>query len=156
MKFLVHCKKTVDCTFVVDADTEEQADQKLSAGEYEYKKERTITQDSYLGYEFVTDEEFSGTGDDAVICSVEDLCRELGTTKDHLERYLYENTECGMPISWDDGGVTLVGYVEGMDCEGPSYTLRFPFTMGGFDDAVAKLEVVASDLWDALNNSETE
>ena len=156
MKFFVHCTKTVDCTFVVDADTAEQADKKLSAGEYEYKREWTTTQDSYLGYEYVTDEKFSGTGDGAVICSVEDLCRELGTTKDDLKRYLYKNTECGMQVSWDDDGVTLVGYVEGADCDSPSDTLLFPFTMGVFDDTVATLEVEADELWHEWNDDEAE
>lgn len=154
MKYIVHCTKTVHCTFVVDANTDEQADKKLSAGEYEYKKEWLATQDTYLGYEYATDEKVSGTGDGAVICSVEDLCRELGTTTDDLERYMYEHTECGMPISWDDEGVTLVGYAEGADCDHPSDTLLFPFTMGVFNDTVATLEVEADELLHGWNDAE--
>lgn len=156
MKYLIHCTKTIDCTFVVDADTDEQADKKLSAGEYEYKREWVTTKDCYLGYEYVTDEKASGTGDGAVICSIEDLCRELGTTPEDIERDMYKNTACGMPISWDDKGVTLVGYVEGMDADGPSDTLLFPFTMEVFNDTVETLEYEADELWHEWNDEQEE
>jgi len=156
MEYIVKCRKVIECTFVVGADTDEQADEKLTTGQYRYKAEQVKTMDSYLGYEYVTYEKVSGTGDGAVICSIEDLCEALGTTVDGIERLMYKNTACGMPISWDDNGVTLVGYAEGADCDHPSECLLFPFTMKDFDQTVQGLEYAADELWHEWNDDEDE
>ena len=77
MKYIVDCKKVIRCRFVVDADTDEQADKKLLAGQYESKVETTETQDVYQGYEYEDYKVFSGEGDETVICSIEDLCETM-------------------------------------------------------------------------------
>ena len=156
MKYIVECKKVVHCKFVVDADSVDQVDRKLSAGQYEFKTETMKTQDVYQGYEYVGHIVLSGEGDETVICSIEDLCDALGTAMDDIECYMYENTDCGMPISWDDHGVTLVGYVEGADCDGPSETLAFPFTLKDFNDTVDALEAEADVMWHEWNDEDTE
>ena len=152
MKYVVKCKKVIDCVFVVDADTDEQADRKLLDGKFEFKKETVTTQDCYLGYEYIDFKTYTGTDDEVVICSIEDLCNELGTDVDRIERDMFKNTACGMPISWDDNGVTLVGYVEGADCDGPSETLAFPFTMKEFNDTINYLEEEANEMWHEWND----
>ena len=156
MKYIVDCKKVIRCKFVVDAGTDEQADKKLLAGQYESKVETTETQDVYQGYEYEDYKVFSGEGDETVICSIEDLCEALGTTVDDIESYMYKYTDCGMPISWDDHGVTLVGYVEGADCDGPSETLAFPFTLKDFNETVDALEAEADVMWHEWNDDDEE
>jgi hypothetical protein len=157
MKYIVKCKKVMQCIFVVDAADDLQADQKLLEGKYESKFETVKTLDSYFGWEYEDDKKYTGVGEQAVICSIEDLCSELGTTVDRIERDMYKNTACGMPIEWNERGVTLVGYVEGADCDGPSETLEFPFTMKEFNETVQRLEDAADEMWHEWNDvDETE
>ena len=153
MKYIVECEKKIKCIFVVDAENDEECDRKLTNSEYEYKTEVVETKDCYLGYEYKTHETYSGAGDGTVICSVNDLCEYLGTTPDHLERYMFKNTECGMPIAWDDEKVTLCVYAEGADAEW-SHDLLFPFTAKDFDEMVEVVEDESDELWHEWNDEE--
>ena len=154
MKYIVECEKKTKCLFVVDASDEELCDKKLRAGQYEKKLEIVETTDTYLGYEYKSHEKYSGKGDEAVICSIEDLCRELGTEPDHLERYMFKETENGLPISWNDDGVTVSAYAEGANCDGPSATMLFPFVMREFNNIVSHLEQVSDEMWHEWNDDD--
>lgn len=155
MKYVVECEKKIKCMFVVDAVDEEECDKKLSAGEYEFKAETTENTDSYLGYRYKDHKAYSGTGNETVICSVNDLCNYLGTTPDLLERDMYKNTDCGMPIAWDDQKVTLCVYAEGADAEW-SYDLFFPFTAKEFDSTVETVEEESEQLWHEWNDDDDD
>ena len=157
MKYIVRCKKVIQCIFVVDADDDYQADRKLLDGKYESKFETVKTTGTYLGWEYEDHKTLTGIGEQTVICSIEDLCSRLGTTVDGIKRCMFKYTNCGMPIEWNERGVTLVGYVEGADCDGPSETLEFPFTMKEFNETVQYLEDAADEMWHEWNDvDETE
>ena len=155
MKFIVECEKKIKCVFVVDAGDEEECDKKLSAGKFDHKTEIVMSKDTYLGYEYIRHEAYSGTGDGTVICSVNDLCEYLGTTPDRLERDMYKYTDCGMPISWDNEKVMLGVYAEGADAEW-SHDLFFPFTGKEFDDMVEYVEEESDQLWHEWNDDDEE
>lgn len=156
MKYIVECAKITKVLFVVDAEDDSQADKKLLAGEYEKKVEIANNRDDYLGYQYNGCEKYSGTGNETVICSIEDLCDYLDTTPDRIKRDMYKNTNCGMPIYWDENGVALVGYVEGADCDGPSATLLFPFVAKEFQKTVQYLEDEAEEMWHMWNDEEED
>ena len=160
MKYIVECEKHMKCIYVVDADNDDQCHKKLVSGEVEKKVEIDETSKChgfmYGGYAYKNVKKYSGEGDERVICCIEDLCDALDTTIDRIERDMFKYTECGMPISWDDDGVTLVGYAEGADCDMPTETLLFPFTMADFNQTVENLEYEADELWHMWNDIEEE
>ena len=161
MKYIVECEKHMKCIYVVDAENDEQCHEKLVNGEVEKKVEIDETDNvchgfRYGGYAYKSVEKYSGEGDERVICCIEDLCDALGTTIDRIERDMFKYTACGMPISWDENGVTLVGYAEGADCDMPTSVLLFPFTMKEFDSTVEYLEAEADELWHMWNDDEEE
>lgn len=87
-----------------------------------------------------------------LICNLEDFARWYGCeTVDELERALFKNTECGMAYSATETALTLVGVVEGADCDGPSATLRYPFTVKEVKDAIEELETLAAEMWREWN-----
>lgn len=155
MKYIVECEKKIKCIYVVDAYDDVECDKKLTAGEYEYKTEVVETRNDYLGYEYKKCEELSGTGDQTVICSVNDLCDYLDTTPDRLKRDMFKYTKCGMPIAWDDEKVTLCVYAEGADAEW-SHDLFFPFTGKDFNHMVEVVEEESDELWHEWNDDEEE
>ena len=155
-KYLVECEKHIKCIFVVDAEDDYKCDKKLEAGQFEKKFEVVTSTDSYLGYEYKNYEKYSGVGDEAVISSIEDLCRELGTEPAHLERYMFKYTDNGIPIEWNKDGVTLCAYAEGADDCGYGHTLLFPFTMKDFNSTLEYVEQESDELWHMWNDEEEE
>lgn len=159
MKYVVECEKHMKCIYVVDAEDDEQCHNKLVNGEYEKKVEIDETSNchgfNYGGYAYKRLEKYSGEGDERVICCIEDLCDALGTTVDRLERDMFNYTECGMPIAWDDDKVQLCVYAEGADAEW-SHDLLFPFTMKEFNHTVEVVEQESDELWHEWNDPEYE
>ena len=158
MKYVVECEKTIKCIYVVDAEDDEQCHDKLVNGQFEKKFESDNTIGcgfNYGGYYYKSVKTYSGEGDETVICSVEDLCKHLGTTPDRFARDMFKYTNCGMPIAWDDDKVTLCVYAEGADAEW-SHDLFFPFTAGEFDRMVAVVEEESDELWHEWNDDDEE
>ena len=158
MKYIVECEKKIKCIYVVDAEDDDQCHEKLVNGDVIKKIEVDDTNShgfNYGGYYYKNVEKYSGEGDEAVICSVNDLCGHLGTTPDRLERDMFKYTECGMPIAWDDEKVTLCVYAEGADAEW-SHDLFFPFTAKEFDNMVEVVEEESEELWHEWNDDEED
>lgn len=156
MKFVVELKKTIESTVVVDAANVDELDKKLMNGEYERRFDREISDNTYLGMSFVAYERVQE--DDRLICSIEDFADWFSnTTPEHIERDVFKYTDCGMPISWDDDGITLVGYVE-CDCdfESPHETLKFPFLASTAKQTIRELETLADAWWHELNDCEDD
>ena len=158
MKYIVECEKKIKCIYVVDAENDEQCHDKLVSGDIVKKVEIDDTNSygfNYGGFYYKSFEQYSGEGEETVICSVNDLCDYLGTTPDYLERYMFKYTECGMPIAWDDDKVTLCVYAEGADAEW-SHDLLFPFTAKDFNNLVKIVEQESDELWHEWNDDEEE
>ena len=154
MKYIVECEKTIKCIYVVDAENDEQCHEKLVNGQVEKKIEIDNTRShgfNYGGYYYKSVEKYSDKGKEKVICSVDDLCDYLGTTPERLERDMFNNTNCGMPIAWDNEKVTLCVYAEGADAEW-SHDLLFPFTGKEFDNMVEYVEQESDELWHMWND----
>ena len=158
MKYIVECEKKIKCIYVVDAEDDEQCHDKLVNGDVIKKIEMDDTQShgfDYGGFYFKNVETYSGEGEETVICSVNDLCDYLNTTPDRLKRDMFEYTNCGMPIAWDDEKVTLCVYAEGADAEW-SHDLLFPFTGKEFTNMVEVVEKESDELWHEWNDDEEE
>ena len=149
MKYIVECEKKIKCLFVVDAKNDDEADKKLSAGEYELKKEIAESRNDYLGCQYVRHEKGN------VISSINDLCKYLDTTPEQIERDMFKNTRNGIPFLWDDDKVTLCAYAEGADGE-PSHDLLFPFMAEEFDKLLEYVEEESDELWHMYNDDDEE
>ena len=86
-----------------------------------------------------------------MIKDIYDLCIHLNTTVDSIVRDIYDSTECGAWIFWDDKAVTIGTIVEGSDAEF-SNTLDFPFHENAFDSWVELLEEMANEAWHEAND----
>lgn len=158
MKYIVECEKTIKCIYVVDAEDDEQCHDKLVNGQVVKKFELDDTNSygfNYGGYYYRSVETYSGEGDEAVICSIEDLCERLSTTPDRLERDMFKYTRNGIPIGWDDEKVTLCAYAEGADGE-PSHDLFFPFTMKEFNNLLEYVEDESDEIWHMWHDDDEE
>lgn len=160
MKYIVTLKKVVEKKVVIDAENLEEADSKLLDGDVVFSIERTVSDDVYDGWEYKS-EEIEGVDqnclpvddEDEVICNLDDFAKWFGCDSvDHLERALYKYTDCGMCYSADENSITLVGYVEGADCEHPSETLIYPFTGSHVKKVMAYLEEEADEMWHEWND----
>lgn len=154
MKYIVRLKKVIERTVVVDATTNEEADKKLLNGEIEASFEKVGSHDVYGGFDYI-DCETVGEGDELIL-NIKDFAKAFGTEVELLERYFFKYTNCGMPISWDNEGVTLVGYAEGADCDGPSEKLRYPFLLSEAKAVIDRLEDEADEMWHEWNGKEDE
>jgi len=162
MKYIVTLKKLLEKKVVIDAVDLEEVDKKLNAGEFEYEIERTISPDVYRGWEYQPNE-IGGMDqnclpvDDEVICDLEGFAKWFGCDgASELERALFKYTQCGMCYSADEDSITLVGYVEGADCDHPSETLFYPFSGQRAKDVMAHLEEEAEQMWHEWNDDEEE
>lgn len=149
MKYVVKLKKTLERIVIVDAVDDDECDKKMQdMKQWKWSSNDKVTSsDDYCGYQYVSYESYDGIGDNALVKSVDELAENLGTTVDYLDRDMFKYTNCGMSIDWNDKSVTLTGYVEGADCDGPSETLCFPFSMKEFGDTVDCLDEAAEELW---------
>lgn len=154
MKYVVKLKKTLERIVIVDAVDEDECDKKMQdVKQWEWSTNDEVTSsDDYCGYQYVSYESCDGIGGNALVKSVDELAENLGTTVDYLDRDMFKYTNCGMSINWNDKSVTLTGYVEGADCDGPSETLYFPFSMKEFNDTVDYLDKAAEELWHEWND----
>lgn len=160
MKYIVTLTKTLEKKVVVEAENIDDADRKLVKGETLFEVERTVSEDCYQGWAYDLAEQ-NGVDQnclpveegDAVICSLDDFARWYGCDSvDELERALYKHTDCGMCYSTTSNTITLVGYVEGADCDGPSETLVYPFSGKQVKAVMSRLEEEADEMWHEWND----
>lgn len=152
MKYVVELKRTVTKIVVVEAEDDEEADEKLKRDDIENEFAKIETDDVYNGFSYVDHKTYSGKEEQRLICSLADLSEYLGIAEHEIERYIYKNTDCGMAISYDKNGITLVGHVEcGCECDIPFETLKYPFTVKEFEDTVRDLELEADSIWHDVN-----
>ena len=160
MKYIVTLKKALEKRVVVDAVDLEELEKKLVSGDFIFTTERSISLDTYAGWEYKP--QITGNTDinclpvdngDDIICNIEDFARWYGCSSvEDLERSLFKYTECGMCYSSAPDSITLVGYVEGADCEHPNETLLYPFTGQQVREVMTRLEVEANRMWHEWND----
>lgn len=80
---------------------------------------------------------------------------EIQDASKYLEKRLFKDTACGVcfAVHKDVGGVTVSGYVEGVDFKCPEHSLRFPFHEDDFEEAITVCEIEARN---GANQSQPE
>ena len=91
-----------------------------------------------------------------MINNINDLAEYFYTTVDGIEKEIYKNTNCGAWIKILDDGIKIGSIVEGSDAETQTHTLKFPFSVDCFDNAIQDIEKEADILWKEANESEGE
>lgn len=83
------------------------------------------------------------------IDSVDKLAKKLGVeaNEEDLSSCAYENTNNGAWISTEDNGISIGCIVEGVDGDGPTESLTFPFTMAEFRKTLKSIDDRASEIW---------
>ncbi len=153
MKYVIKLERVVTKQVVIDAQSFCEALEKLRNDDTECEFEELENPDAYNGFAYVSFKSFTGEGNQRLICNIDDLSQYLGVPVHKIEKYLYQNTECGMAIEFDRKGITLVGHVE-CDCKcdvSPSATLTYPFTVKDFKNTVHELELEADAIWHDVN-----
>ena len=155
MKYVVTLEKTLIRTVVVDASSDDDCDRKLRDGDIEREWVRSVSNQAYGDWSYNHGGHYTvEAGEDLITCAG-DIARLYGYDgEDHLERALFKYTDCGMCAEWDSEKITLVGYVEGADCDGPSETLYFPFTVKKLREVMDELETAADEMWHEWNDAE--
>lgn len=152
MKYVVELEQIRKRTVIIDANSDEEADNKLLAGDVEKEWIRIESNHAYGDWSYEYDGHYTVESSDDLITCADDLAKLYGyDNESFLEKALYKNTECGMCASWDNDKITLVGYVEGCDAEHPSETLYFPFTVKKFREVRDSLEEQAVEMWHEWN-----
>lgn len=161
VKYVVTLHKVIEKKVVVEVESEdlEAVDKKLTKNDVVAEVENVVSRDDYNGWEYrggvYAPVAISPT--EALICNLEDFARWYGCeTVDELERALFDNTECGMCYSATTSALTLIGVVEGADCDGPSVALRYPFTGKEAKDTIEWLDTRAAKMWREWNCPEEE
>lgn len=150
MKYIVELKKVIMTKVVVEAQSDEEADNLLLQGKYDNKFERVVTEDTYFGNEYIS---HTICNDDELICTEEDLKRALGCND--INNYCFKYTECGCCYSSRQGGIMVCGYAEGSgDAECPSHNLDFPFTLEQFNTALQLADDEGCELWDMCHDED--
>ena len=145
MKYIVTLRKLIEKKVVVDADSDEMADQLIGKGKYDFSTERVLTDDIYLGWEYI-----SNQTSQTVITSEEDLKKYYDTHD--MDRFVFECTECGCCYRAEKDFVGLNGYAEGSeDAECPEHRLYFPFTIEEWKETLKKADQEGCDLWHEYN-----
>lgn len=160
MKYIITLRRTMEKKVVIEATDLEEVDSKLADENFVFETERTISPDVYSGWNYqphiiknIDQNCLPVDSEDEVICSLEDFARWCGCGSiAELERHLFNHTDCGMCYSADPISITLVGYVEGADCEHPTETLLYPFTGRQVRDVIARLEEEADEMWHEWND----
>ena len=104
MKYIVTLRKVLEKKVVVEAMDSTEVDHKLIANDIVGEFERTISSDSYHGWDYQSrvvggiDQNCLPVDDsDTVICDLEDFAKWLGCDDSgQLKRVLFRATECGM------------------------------------------------------------
>lgn len=145
MKYVVKLKKEIERTVVVEAKCDEEADMLLLAGKYNYSAEHVSTDDTFMGYEYI-----SHKTSDVVITSEQDL-KEYFDTND-IGRMLFKYTNCGCCYLAKEDYVSVAGYAEGSgDAECQEHRLYFPFTIEEWGEALEAADQEGCDLWEECN-----
>ena len=84
------------------------------------------------------------------IHNIEDLATYLGIDVKSLKKDIYNGTDCGAIIEWDNKSVTISSIVEGSDAKF-SKTLKFPFNSDSYDTWIEELEVLTNKAWEEIN-----
>lgn len=76
----------------------------------------------------------------------------------YLKKRLFKETDCGVCFSVhnDMTGVSVSGYVEGVDCECPEHELIFPFHIDDFTAAVKACDDEAEEMLQQWESQENE
>lgn len=164
MKYIVTLRKVLEKKVVVEAMDSTEVDHKLIANDIVGEFERTISSDSYHGWDYQSrvvggiDQNCLPVDDsDTVICDLEDFAKWLGCDDSgQLKRVLFRATECGMNYEATEDSLILIGYVEGADCDHPSERLMYPFTGSYVRKVIARLEEEADEMWHEWNDSEED
>lgn len=90
-----------------------------------------------------------------IINNIHDLAVHFDTTVDELESDIYDYTDCGAWITWDDNSVTIGSIVEGSDAEFAE-SFQFPVDSDELDAWVAELERLCDDAWHEANDDDDE
>ncbi len=74
---------------------------------------------------------------------------EVQNAGKYLEKRLFKDTTCGVCFSVhkDISGVSVSGYVEGLDVECPMHSFPFPFHIDDFKAAVQVCDTEANEIW---------
>lgn len=156
MKYIIKLEKVVEKTVVLEASSDEEADKKLLEEKVLFSKERIVNTDCYNGWKYLAGELIK-VENDAVICNIEDFASWFGCdNSSHLERALFKNTNCGMCYSSTEDYIELAGYVEGVDCGGPSEKLYYPFTGETACSAIKRLNKEAEIMWREWNDKDAD
>lgn len=146
--YIVKLKKTLEKIVVVDAQTLEEADQKLLAGDVVQEYEKTTSADCYNGWEYEDSPGDCKEVTDKIILSESDLLKEYeADNRDSLESMLFKYTASGVGIGWEADGIVLVGCIEGADYDGPSRKLEYPFSLKKYYDTLAEIDDMSCHLW---------
>ncbi len=73
------------------------------------------------------------------------MCSEK--TFAQVERNTFKYTDCGAWITQNDEGITVGSIVEGVDWGTDTHTLRYPFEIQDFWDALQAVEDEANEIW---------
>lgn len=93
--------------------------------------------------------------EDMEIRNIWDLAEYLNTTPGYLKRDVYDATECGAWIEWDDTTVKVGSVVEGSDAE-YDRSFSFPFYASEYDTWIDELEQLTDAAWKEANGAPNE
>lgn len=148
MYYIVKLKKITEASVVIKAKSDEEADELLQNGKYEFISDNVVTRDDYIGYEYV-----SHVKTDTVIKSESDLREYYGIK--NIEKLVYDNTECGCCYRSTKDYVAVNGYAEGSgDAECKEHILYFPFTIEEWSNAIKEADDEGCELWHEYNDEE--
>ena len=84
------------------------------------------------------------------INSLKDLlkAREFGEkTIEDISHNCYKYTDCGASCQLTESGIRLGSIIEGVDGDGVTFTLDYPFTIKEFWETLDTVESQAHDIW---------
>ena len=146
--YIVKLKKKIEKIVVVDAQTDEEADKKLLAGDVVKEYEKTTSSDCYNGWAYEANPGDCENVTDKIILSESDLLEVYeADTQSSVERCLFKYTESGVGIGWEEDGIVLTGCIEGADYDGPSRKLEYPFTLKNYYDTLDEIDEQSCQLW---------
>jgi hypothetical protein len=95
--------------------------------------------------------------DEARVVIAVALAEPADSTWAYLTHSAYKHTSCGASLYHTDkvaGRVIISSIVEGIEQTTEAYTLQWPFTAQKVEDAIAKVEAEAQELWHASHGCE--
>ena len=112
-----------------------------------------LTDDAVMEIEYDGDEYMAI--EDMEIRNIWDLAEYMNTTPGYMKRDVYDATECGAWIDWNDTSVTVGSIVEGSEAEF-SNTFAFPFHASDYDTWMDELERLCDEAWHEANDEPEE